>query len=59
MLATLFAMSWVGFGLLLLGIYLVVVVIRGIIDLVRWFQDEYAAGSTSRKNRRQGPKKTA
>jgi tetratricopeptide (TPR) repeat protein len=42
--------SWLGCLLILAGVYLVVVVVRGILQLVSWFNDEFL--SASRRQRR-------
>jgi len=58
MVPVLFAMSWIGWCLLLVGIYLVVLLIRGAIHLGSWFIDEFVVApreeeelATKRRNR--------
>ncbi|MBN2473426.1 MAG: hypothetical protein JXB62_02365 [Pirellulales bacterium] len=49
MFAYLFAMSWVGVCVILVGIYLVYAVIRGIVDFIRWFVEDYLDDLRARK----------
>ena len=41
MLPVLFAISWIGYCVILLGIYLLVLLVRATIQLISWFIDEF------------------
>jgi len=51
MLAVLFAMSWAGILVLLAGIWLIVILIRGLMDFVSWLYETVVVEPRERKMR--------
>jgi uncharacterized membrane protein YuzA (DUF378 family) len=57
MWATLLAVrgTWVGIFFVLIGVAALWLVVRAIIDLARWFNEEILEDYRQRKNKRRGP----
>lgn len=51
MFAVLFAMSWAGMLILLAGIWLVVILVRGFVDFAYWLYDVLVVEPRDRKRR--------
>jgi hypothetical protein len=44
------SMSWPGLLILLAGLYLLVIIVRGVIDFARWFAENYLGGFQERRS---------